>query len=58
MKKSDLVGLSFYAFVMLALELVARNRRPSWWGWLMVGAWIVSLIAIVVPRLGWMGRER
>lgn len=39
MKRSDLVGLSFYVVTLVALELVARDRRPWWWGWLLVAGW-------------------
>lgn len=54
MKRSDsyFVGLSFYIVTLVALELVARDRRPWWWGWLLVAGWIACLVVVVAGREG------
>lgn len=50
MKSSDAVGLSCFVIALIALEAVARNMRPQWWGaWLAV-SWAVALIAIIAGR--------
>lgn len=50
MKHSDAVGLSFFAIVLIALEAVARDTRPSWWGYWLALSWVGTLIAIIVGR--------
>ncbi len=51
MKRTDWVGLSFYIVLLFALEMVARNHRPVWWGaWVAIG-WAVTLTVIIIGRL-------
>lgn len=59
MKRSDLFGLTFYVTTLVALELVARDRRPWWWGWLLVASWVTCLVAIIGGRhANWFGDKR
>lgn len=53
MKKSDWIAVLTFAVLVVALEMVARGRRDSWWGWLLYGGSGVSLLMFFLGRFIW-----